>query len=82
MMGRTTSRSGKREGLAPLMVYRDIIPFSPSVARVIRELQKLFPGIRRSILGFSLALGGGNFGDVRSQSAFRPGMFSPTIHHA
>ena len=34
---RTTSRFGKREGLAPLMVCMDIVPFSPSFARVFRE---------------------------------------------
>jgi hypothetical protein len=30
---RTTARSGMRERLAPLIVYGNIIPFSPSVAR-------------------------------------------------
>jgi hypothetical protein len=42
---RTTSRSGKREGLAPLIVSLFIIPDSPSVARIFREPQELFPGI-------------------------------------
>ena len=42
---RTTSRSVKREGLAPLMVYMIIIPLFPSVARFFREPQELFSGI-------------------------------------
>ena len=45
MMRRGRHLVPKREGLAPLMVYREIIPLSPSVARIFRDPQELFSGI-------------------------------------
>lgn len=39
MMKRGRHPVPKRQGIAPLMMCRDIIQFSPSVARVIREPQ-------------------------------------------
>lgn len=41
---RTTSRSSEREAFAPLMMCTLIIPLLPPVARVILEMQELFPG--------------------------------------